>query len=69
MKKAFNLAEVMIAITVIGIVAALIIPIISYVDPHRDRIMYKKAVYSLSSAVSAVMETNATAASSDLKAI
>ena len=63
-KKAFNLSEILISIATIGIVAALIIPLINFVNPHRDRIMYKKAAYSLTKAVSAVMETNSTVAGS-----
>lgn len=44
-KRAFTLAEVMITIGVIGVLAAILIPAIMNLQPDPNRIMFKKAYY------------------------
>ncbi len=43
MKKAFTLAEVMITLTVIGIITAVIIPVAIHSKPDEDTLKFKKA--------------------------
>lgn len=50
-KKAFTLAEVMIALVMIGIMAALTIPIISSMGPNKKRVMFKKGYATLEQTV------------------
>lgn len=51
MKKSFTLAETLVTLTVLGIIMAIVIPLISKARPDKDVIMFKKALYSLQSAV------------------
>lgn len=57
MKKSFTLSEALITLAIIGVLAAILIPVISNVRPDKDRVAYKKALYSLQSAVSNAMDT------------
>ncbi len=57
MKKAFTLSEALITLAIIGVLAAILIPVIDNVKPDKDKITYKKAVYSMSSAVSNAMDS------------
>ena len=43
MKKAFTLAEVMITLTVIGIITAVIVPVAIHSKPDEDTLKFKKA--------------------------
>ena len=57
MKKSFTLSEALITLAIIGVLAAILIPVINNVRPDKDRIAYKKALYSLQSAVSNAMDS------------
>ena len=57
MKKAFTLSEALVTLAIIGVLAAILIPVINNVRPDKDKIAYKKALYSLQSAVSNAMDS------------
>lgn len=51
MKKGFSLAELMVALVVLGILAAILIPAMTSTAPDSDRVMFKKAYNTLENAV------------------
>lgn len=51
MKKGFTLSEVLVTLTVIGIVSALTIPVLNKANPDKDKITYQKAIYTLERAM------------------
>ena len=57
MKKAFTLSEALITLAIIGVLAAILVPVINNVRPDKDKITYKKALYTMQSAVSDAMES------------
>lgn len=57
MKKAFTLSEALITLAILGVLAAILIPVIDNVRPDKDRITYKKALYSMQGAVSNAMDS------------
>ncbi len=57
MKKAFTLSEALVTLAIIGVLAAILIPVIDNVRPDKDRITYKKALYSMQSAISNAMDS------------
>ena len=57
MRKAFTLSEALVTLAIIGVLAAILIPVINNVRPDKDKIAYKKAIYSLSNAVSNAMDS------------
>ncbi len=57
MKKAFTLSEALITLAILGVLAAILIPVINNVRPDKDRITYKKALYSMQGAVSNAMDS------------
>ena len=57
MKKAFTLSEALVTLAILGVLAAILIPVINNVRPDKDKITYKKAIYSLQSAVSNAMDS------------
>ncbi len=56
MKKAFTLAEVLVTLTIIGIVAAVAIPVLNHTRPEKDPIFYKKGIQSIQSAMLKIMD-------------
>ncbi|MEE3348433.1 MAG: type II secretion system protein [Candidatus Gastranaerophilaceae bacterium] len=44
-RKAFTLAEVMITLAVLGILASIILPAVSRIRPNKSKAMFKKAYY------------------------
>lgn len=44
-KKAFTMAEVLMVLAVLGIIAAILIPAIATLKPDQNRVMFKKAYY------------------------
>lgn len=56
MKKAFTLSEALVTLAILGVLAAILIPVLDSVRPDKDKITYKKALYSLQSAVSNAMD-------------
>ncbi len=57
MKKAFTLSEALVTLAIIGVLAAILIPVINNVRPDKDKVTYKKALYSMQSAVSNAMDS------------
>ncbi len=57
MKKSFTLSEALITLAIISVLAAILIPVINNVRPDKDKITYKKALYSMQSAVSNAMDS------------
>lgn len=57
MRKAFTLSEALITLAIIGVLAAILIPVIDNVRPDKDKITYKKALYSMQSAISNAMDS------------
>ncbi len=55
MKKAFTLSEILVSLVVIGVVAAILIPMLNANSPQKERVMYKKAVYSMQEALSTAL--------------
>lgn len=51
-KKGFTLAEVMITLGILGVLAAIIIPAVANVSPDVSRVMFKKAYSTLEKTVS-----------------
>lgn len=52
MKKAFTLAELMIALVVTGVLSAVLIPAVVEIPVNQNKIMFKKAYYSSERVVS-----------------
>lgn len=50
-KKGFTLAEVMITLGVLGVLAAILIPAVMNVNPNTNKVMFKKAYTILEKAV------------------
>lgn len=57
MKKAFTLSEALITLAILGVLAAILIPVINNVRPDKDRITYKKALYSVQGAISSALDS------------
>lgn len=55
-KNAFTLSEALVTLAILGVLAAILIPVLDNVRPDKDRIMYKKAMYAMQGAVSSVMD-------------
>ena len=51
-KKGFTLAELLIALGVVGILVAILMPVIFSIIPDQNEIMAKKAYYTVQSVVS-----------------
>ena len=58
MKKAFTLAETLVTLAIIGVLAAILVPGINNVRPDKDKIVYKKALYNMQSAISNAMDSS-----------
>lgn len=56
MRNGFTLAEVLITLTVIGIVCAVTIPMLNNAKPDRDKVIYKKAIYSIGEVMKKTIE-------------
>ncbi len=50
-KHSFTLAETLVTLTILGIIMALVMPLINKAKPDKDIIIFKKALYTLQSAV------------------
>ena len=51
-KNAFTLSEVLITLTILGVVAAVLIPTIMNIGPNKNKAMFKKAYNTLEKVVS-----------------
>ena len=56
MKKGFTIAETVITMAILGVIAAIVIPSMQNAQPNKDIVMYNKAIYTLQSAVGHVMD-------------
>lgn len=56
MKKAFTIAEAIISAAMLGVLAVVLFPMLQDFQPNKDKTSYNKALYSMQSAVSNVME-------------
>lgn len=45
MKKGFTLAETLVALAIIGVIAGIMIPAVQNVRPNKEMVMFKKAYY------------------------
>ena len=57
MKKAFTLSEALVTLAILGVLAAILIPVVSNVRPDKDKVTYKKALYTMQNAVSNAMDS------------
>lgn len=57
-KKAMTMAEILVCLAVVGILAMMIIPIITKTTQNKEKFLYKKAINTMQNAVSAVMNEN-----------
>lgn len=57
MKKAFTLAEVLVTLTILGIVMAITIPVLNHTRPEKDPIYYKKGIQTIQSAMHKIMDS------------
>lgn len=58
MKKGFTLSETLVSLVVIGIIAAVLIPVLNNVRPDKDRLLYKKALYTMQNAIATAINDN-----------
>lgn len=58
-KKGFTLAEVMVTLGILGVLAAIIIPAVMNVSPDTNRVMLKKAYSTLEKSVSNLINDDA----------
>lgn len=56
--KGFTLSETLIALTIIGVVAAISIPVLNMQKPDKDGIAYRKAVLNVTSAFNLATDSN-----------
>lgn len=64
-KKAMTMAEVLVCLAIVGILAMLLIPIITKTTQNKEKFLYKKALNTMQNAVSAVMTENGVVNSSN----
>ena len=50
-KRAFTLAEVLLALAIVGVVSAITIPLIGRIKPDKEKMLYHKAYNSLAANV------------------
>ena len=59
MKKAFTLTELLISMAVIGVVCAILVPIVFNIMPNQNALMAKRAFYTAQSIVSELLNDEA----------
>lgn len=59
-KKGFTLSEVMIAMTVLGVIAAILVPVVMKAMPQNNKVLFRKAYSTIEKSVSSMIsdETN-----------
>jgi len=57
MKKAFTLSEALVTLAIIAVLAAILIPVVNNVKPDKDKVSYKKALYTMQAAMSNAMDS------------
>lgn len=58
-KKGFTLAETMITLGILGVLAAILIPAVMKLSPDNNRVMFKKAYYTLERAITYMINNDA----------
>lgn len=56
-RKGFTLAETLISVTVLAVIAGLCLPILHNVRPDEDALLYKKGVYAIQRGIQKFMES------------
>ena len=51
MRNAFTLSEILVTITLIGVIASILIPVLNNARPNKDIITFKKAMYTIQNGV------------------
>lgn len=54
-KKAMSLAEVLVSLAVVGVLAIILVPLMLKSTTNKEKFLYKKAINSMQNAISAVM--------------
>ena len=57
-KKGFSLAEALTTLTILGVLAAILFPVINSARPDKDKVFFKKGVYTLQTALAQVLREN-----------
>ncbi len=57
-KRAFTLAELMIVLTILGVVAAILTPLVFNSAPDENKLRFKKAYYTLQRTTDAIMNSD-----------
>ena len=57
MKRAFTLSEALVTLAIIAVLAAILIPVVNNVKPDKDKVSYKKALYTMQAAMSNAMDS------------
>lgn len=57
-RKAMTLSEVLVSIAVVGILAMILVPILTKTTANKEKFLYKKAVNTMQNAITAVMQDN-----------
>ncbi len=57
-KFAFTLAEALVTLAILGVLAALLIPVLESSRPDKDKLTYKKALYTMQKALSQAMDSD-----------
>lgn len=66
-KKGFSLAEVMLVLSIIGVLVALMIPILDKSKPDETTLKYRKAFYAIEEGVKNILNDSKLYASGDLR--
>ena len=59
MKKAFTLAELLIALGVVGVLAAILMPIVHHIAPNQDTVMVKRVFFMTQNVVADLINDSA----------
>ena len=57
-RKAFTYTEMIIVVMILGVLAMLVMPVLKNVVPSKNKVLYRKAVYSFSEMVAEVTSDN-----------
>ena len=53
-KQGYTLAEILVAVGIVGVIAALMLPIFNKVQPDQEKAVYLKTYRALNSAITAI---------------
>lgn len=57
-KRAMSLSEVLVSLAVVAILAMILVPILTKTNTNKEKLLYKKAVNTMETAIAAVMQDN-----------